>query len=60
MADEWYWTYKAATPTPSYAEALACGAISSAMSENGWHSLTTGMRREIVRAKLKADKASAG
>lgn len=50
MADELYWTYKAATKTPTHAEALALGAIRSDMTEEQWHSLTPGMRREIVRS----------
>lgn len=53
MADEWYWTYKAATKTPTHAEALALGAIRSDMTEEQWRSLTPGMRREIVRSHLK-------
>jgi hypothetical protein len=53
MADEWYWTYKAASPTPTYQEALDAGAINPTMTESGWHSLTPGMRREIVRAARK-------
>lgn len=53
MADEYYWTYKAASPTPSYQEALDAGAINPTMTESGWHSLTPGMRREIVRAARK-------
>ena len=57
MADEWYWTYHASAPTPTYAEALACGAINAAMTETGWRSLTPGMRREIVRSHLKRTAA---
>ena len=53
MADEYYWTYKAASPTPSYQEALDAGAISPNTTESGWHSLTPGMRREIVHAARK-------
>jgi len=53
MADEYYWTYQAASPTPTYQEALDAGAINPSTTESGWHSLTPGMRREIVRAARK-------
>jgi hypothetical protein len=50
MADESYWTYRAATPTPSYAAAVHAGAVNpDTMSEAGFNSLSPGMRREIVR-----------
>ncbi len=47
MADESYWTYKAATPTPSYAEAWSKGFNGT---EQQWYSLSPGMRREIIRS----------
>jgi hypothetical protein len=56
MADEEYWTYKASTPTPSWIDAIWCGAISSKTTENEWYQLSPGMRREIVRSKEKAKK----
>lgn len=49
MADEKYWTYKGATPTPSLAEAVAAGAMSFDTTDEDWHKLSPGMRREIVR-----------
>jgi hypothetical protein len=48
-----FWSYQPSSPTPAYDEALACGAIKANMTEDGWHSLTPGMRREIVRSHLK-------
>jgi hypothetical protein len=48
-----FWTYQASSATPSYWEALECGAIKPNMTESGWQSLTPGMRREIVRSHLK-------
>ena len=63
MADEPYWTYRAATPTPSYTDAVHAGAVNPAtMTEAGWQSLTPGMRREIVRthAKLTAAVSTGG
>jgi len=56
MADEAYWIYQASTPTPSHWEAVELGCFKG--TEAGWHSLTPGMRREIVRsAKRKQDAA---
>lgn len=49
--DESYWTYKAGSPTPSHREAVAAGAFRG--TESDWHSLTPGMRREIVRSHKK-------
>lgn len=56
MADEWYWTYKAATPTPTLEQAKASGAVRSDMTDDAWHTLTPGMRREIVRSVSKRAK----
>lgn len=50
MADESYWTYKAASPTPSVEEAIAAGAINATTTEAQWCKLTPGMRREVVRS----------
>lgn len=47
MADESYWTYKAASPTP------ATPPEGSKMSLRDWHSLSPGMRREITRQAAK-------
>jgi hypothetical protein len=47
MADEKYWTYKAATPTPNYGE-LPEGCFNG--TEKEWTSLSPGMRREIIRS----------
>lgn len=53
-----FWTYHAATATPSYADAIACGAVNAdRVTEEGWESLTPGMRREIVRSHLKKAEA---
>lgn len=48
-----FWTYQAGSATPSYAEALESGAITTKMTEEGWNTLTPGMKREIVRSHLK-------
>jgi len=48
-----YWTYKAATPTPSLAEAIAAGAVGATVSLAEWEALSPGMRREIVRSAAK-------
>lgn len=53
MADESYWIYKASSPTPSLLDAKWCGAIKPDTTEEEWYKLSPGMRREIVRAKLK-------
>jgi hypothetical protein len=53
MADETYWMYKAASPAPSLADAIWAGAIKPDTTEQDWHKLSPGMRREIVRAKTK-------
>ena len=53
MADESYWTWKAATPTPTLDEAIWSGAIPANTTEKEWYKLSPGMRREIVRAKQK-------
>lgn len=47
------WTYRAAGPTPSLAEALNLGAIHSGTTQDGWDKLTPGMKREIVRTARK-------
>jgi hypothetical protein len=52
MADESYWEYKAA-PTPSLIDAKWIGAIRVDTTEADWYKLSPGMRREIVRAKVK-------
>jgi hypothetical protein len=52
-----FWTYQAGSATPSYAEALDCGAITSKMTEQGWDTLTPGMKREIVRSHMKRANA---
>jgi len=44
-----FWTWRPSSPTPSLEEAVAAGAIKAGTSEEKWHSLTPGMRREIVR-----------
>jgi hypothetical protein len=52
MADESYWTYKAATPTPAEPPA------GSKLTLRDWHSLSPGMRREIARQAAKDQSAS--
>ena len=53
MADEEYWTYKASTPTPTLEDAIWCGAINPHTTEVEWFKLSPGMRREIVRQRIK-------
>lgn len=53
MADEYYWTYHAATPTPTLEQAKEIKAVRDDMTEKQWTSLTPGMRREIVLSVLK-------
>lgn len=53
MADERYWEYHAATPTPTLADANRAG-VAIGWTEQQWCALTPGMRREIVRSTLKA------
>ena len=48
---ESYWTYKAASPTPSYEEAIWFKAIHPNTTESEWNKLSPGMKREIFRAK---------
>lgn len=47
MADERYWTYRSATPTPTFFE-LPSGVFSGTQKQ--WESLSPGMRREIFRS----------
>lgn len=49
MANERYWTYQAGH-TPSFGEVPA-GCFNG--TENDWHKLSPGMRREIVRSFSK-------
>lgn len=53
MADEGYWTYKAASETPSLADAVWVGAVKPETTLEEWYKLSPGMRREIVRSKTK-------
>lgn len=53
MADENYWTYKPASSTPSYEDAIWFKVISSETTEIEWNKLSPGMKREIFRAKFK-------
>ena len=53
-----FWSYQPSSPTPSYWEALECGAIKPNMTEAGWQSLTPGMRREIVRSHMRKGSAA--
>ena len=47
MADESYWTYKAASSTPTYEQAWMSKVFNG--TEQQWYSLSPGMRREIIR-----------
>jgi hypothetical protein len=51
MTAKSFWTYQAATPTPSLHEAINAGAIAPSTTPEQWDALTPGMRREIVRSK---------
>lgn len=50
MSDESYWTYQAGSRTPAFAEVPASAFRGT---EDQWHSLSPGMRREIVRTAQK-------
>lgn len=55
-----FWTYKAASETPSLEDAIKVGAISSTTTEVEWNKLGPGMKREIVRtAKKRSDSSDA-
>lgn len=45
-----FWTYQAATATPTLAEAIRLGAIAADTTDAQWEALSPGMRREIVRS----------
>jgi hypothetical protein len=47
MANEAYWTYQAATPTPTVND-LPAGAFKGTQAQ--FETLSPGMRREILRA----------
>lgn len=53
MAGESYWTYRSAFETPTLEEAKAAGAVPASSTEAEWIKLSPGMRREIVRSKVK-------
>lgn len=55
MADESYWTWKAASQTPSF-EALPSGCFKG--TEQQFYSLSPGMRREILRDHQRREKAA--
>jgi len=46
-----YHAWKPASPTPTHAEAVALGAFAG--TEDQWHQLSPGFRREIVRSFRK-------
>jgi hypothetical protein len=48
-----YWTYQAGD-IPTYAEAVAIGAVAAGSSEAEWERLSPGYRREIVRSATRA------
>lgn len=51
---ESYWTYQSSDQTPALAEAIAAGAISADTTDQDWHKLSPGMRREILRQASRA------
>lgn len=55
MADESYWTWKAASPTPAFG-ALPTGCFKG--TEQQFYSLSPGMRREILRDHRHREKAT--
>lgn len=44
-----FWSYRAATETPSLEQAISSGAISKNTTQEEWDKLTPGMKREILR-----------
>ena len=54
MADESYWTWKAASPTPTFGE-LPAGCFKGTQQQ--FESLSPGMRREILRDHQRREKA---
>ena len=48
-----FWSYQAATETPSLAAAIEAGAIATSTTVAQWDQLTPGMKREIVRSARK-------
>lgn len=52
-----FWSYQAATATPSLQAAIDVGAISATTTQAQWDAMSPGMRREIVRSLTKAGKA---
>lgn len=53
MADERYWTYRTATPTPMFSE-LSIGVFNGTQKQ--WESLSPGMRREIFRSWNRSNR----
>jgi hypothetical protein len=51
MARTRHVAWKPASPTPSYAEAVELGAFAG--TEDQWHQMSPGFRREIVRSFRK-------
>lgn len=56
-ANDAFWSYQAATATPSLQAAIDAGAISATTTQAQWDAMSPGMRREIVRSLTKAGKA---
>jgi hypothetical protein len=54
MADERYWTYCSSAPTPVY---MSVPPWVFGGTEQEWHSLSPGMRREIVRSYARRTSA---
>ena len=50
---EAFWSYRAASETPSLEQAIAAGAIKSETTIEQWEAFSPGMRREIVRTANK-------
>lgn len=50
---ESFWSWKPASPTPTYSEIVALGVMADSTTLEDWESLSPGMRREIVRQARK-------
>ena len=55
-----FWSYQASGETPILEAAIGIGAIGKETTLQQWEALSPGMRREIIRTKLKTavDKAA--
>ena len=53
-AQKAFWSYQAATETPTLETAIAANAIRADTTQQQWEALSPGMRREIVRSAKRA------